>query len=61
MHARLFTDMIRRLEPFYTREEAEQWMRSEQKLLGGRRPVDCAPHDVWTVIELENETRTGTR
>lgn len=51
MHARIFETCIEDLKDFYSREEAEQWMRSEQKLLNGRRPVDCAPQEVWRLID----------
>lgn len=31
----------KRLLYFYPPESAHMWMRSEHKLLNGRRPVDC--------------------
>lgn len=51
MHPRMYNGVLHELRDLYTREEAELWMKSEHKLLNGRRPVDCHPNELWRLID----------
>lgn len=42
------------LEDFYSEGEAEMWLNSEQKLLEGRKPIDCEASDVRRLIDQLN-------
>lgn len=43
-------DVRMRLPELYSNSEAELWLASPQKLLGGKRPLDCEPCEVLQVI-----------
>lgn len=44
-------EILDALKDFYTEEEAELWLISEQKLLGGLRPIDCKASESWRLVD----------
>lgn len=43
--------IVEALQEFYSVEEAVEWIFAEQKLLDGRRAIDCSATEVWRLIE----------
>ena len=45
-----YTELKRRLEQFYSPQYADDFMKSPQEHLGGRRPVDCLYTEVSQLV-----------